>query len=209
MSSKPECGISPKDKMTRYTRSDLLAKREKRSDDKVLIDLGCGTRKREGYLGMDRVNLPGVDIVYEVESSIPLEDNTVDGIWSNFFFEHVSNLVRLLQEIYRISRPGALIEFTVPYYQSVTQFKDPTHHAVITPETMRYFTDEKWYGSDYGFGVNFKILDVQYTYLPPFDRMMSPKLIILRPFIYPIVLFSRKYLWNVVHSIKITACVEK
>jgi SAM-dependent methyltransferase len=195
--------------ITRYSRSQLLGLTGQGPDGRVLIDLGCGARKRQGYVGLDRAGLPGVDIVCDFETTIPLDDDSVDGVWSNFFFEHVHDTVKLFQEIYRVCRKEAMVEFTVPYYQSVTQFKDPTHHSVITPETLRYFTDEKWYGSDYSFNVNFKTVDIVYTYLPPFDRLMSRKLFFLRPLVYPFILFGRRFLWNIVHSIKVTICVEK
>ena len=38
----------------------------------VRIDLGCGYRKAEGYLGIDRFHLPEVDIVADLDNGIPL-----------------------------------------------------------------------------------------------------------------------------------------
>lgn len=176
---------------------------------KVLIDLGCGDRKRPEHIGVDSAKLTGVDIVCDLEQGLPFEDASVDGVWSNFLFEHLSDTVFLFKELYRVCRPGAVVEFRVPYYQSFTQYKDPTHKAVILPETIRYFSDEKWYGSDYGIGTNFKLLAVSYDYLPPFDRLMSRKLLLLRPLFYPFILFARRFLWNVVHSVTIKLQVEK
>lgn len=178
-------------------------------DAPLRVDLGCGKRKHEGHVGIDRVALAGVDILTDFETELPIEDHCVDQIFSNFFFEHVKNIIKLFQEVYRISKPGAIITFTVPFFQSYTQYKDPTHCSFIPPEMLRYFSDEKWYGSDYQFGVNFKVLNTKYNYLPPFDRMMSPKLILLRPFIYPFILFGRRFLWNVVHSVTFTLRAEK
>ena len=110
----------------------------------------------------------------------------------------------LFKEIYRICRGGAIIEFKVPYYQSCTQFKDPTHRAIILPETMRYFGPEKWYGSDYGINTNFKMLKVEYIYFYPFGKLSSRKLYFLRFVTEPLLRFARRHLWNVVHSIVIT-----
>ncbi len=177
--------------------------------NKIFIDLGCGTRKRLGYIGVDTVKLDGVDIVCNLEEGLPFEDNVIDGIYSNFFFEHISNTILLFQEIYRICKSGAIVEFRVPYYQSITQYKDPTHKAIITPEMIRYFTDDKWYGSDYGINTNFKLLEVKYDYLPPFNIFASKKLFFLWPITYPILIFARRFLWNVVHSISIKLQVVK
>ncbi|HEY4799286.1 MAG TPA: methyltransferase domain-containing protein [Bacteroidia bacterium] len=175
----------------------------------INVDLGCGARKRSGYIGVDSANLEGVDIVCNLEQGLPFEDNIVDGVWSNFLFEHLPNTVFLFQELYRICKNNSIIEFKVPYYQSVTQYKDPTHKAIITPETMRYFTNHIWYGSDYSINTNFKVLKVTYEYLPPLHYLHRKELFLFKILLYPFLAFARRYLWNVVHSITIKIQVIK
>lgn len=168
----------------------------------IAVDLGCGNRKREGFIGVDKVKLEGVDIVCDLEQGLPFADNTVDFIYANFLFEHITDIVFLFNELYRVSADGALIEFTVPYYQSYTQYKDPTHKSVITVEMMRYFASEEWYGSDYGIRAKMELMHVCYHYLPPFafkgNFILKPMLKILRHFC-----------WNVVHSVTMTVKVDK
>lgn len=176
---------------------------------KIYLDLGCGNRKRRGYIGVDGKRLEGVDIVCNIEEGLPFEDNSVEGIYSNFFFEHVGNIIFLFQEVYRVCRHGAVVELKVPYYQSVTQYKDPTHKAMVMPEMIPYFSSNMWYGSDYGINTNFKLLGVKYDYLPPFNKFASRKLFILWPATYPLLLFARRFLWNVVHSITLRLLVVK
>jgi SAM-dependent methyltransferase len=192
--------------MKLYTRKELQAMAGDHSDS-VQVDLGCGSRKREGYVGVDIAALPGVDIVCTIEEGLPFEDSSVDRIWSNFMFEHIQNTIFLFQELFRVCKKDAVIEFVVPYFQSVTQFKDPTHKAFIMPEMIRYFTTDKWYGSDYGINTNFEIVHVQYHYMQPFKLLY--KYIITRIIFYPVIWLSRRYLWNVVHSITITLKVVK
>ncbi len=180
------------------------------SKNKVLLDLGCGSRKQPGHIGIDSVKFECVDIVHNIEDGLPFENNTVDGVYSNFFFEHIPDTIFLFQEIYRVCRNGSLVEFRVPYYQSVTQYKDPTHKAIIVPEMISYFGKNNWYGLlDYNINTDFKLLDVQYHYMPPFYLLKSKKLLFLWPISYPILLFARRFLWNVVHSITIRLQVIK
>jgi len=196
--------------MNKYSLDDLKKFIPEGADKgKTLLDLGCGVRKRPGHIGVDTARLEGVDIVCDIEKGLPFEDNIIDGVWSNFLFEHVSDTVFLFKELYRVCANGAIVEFRVPYYQSVTQYKDPTHKAAIMPEMMRYFTVEKWYGSDYGIGTNFELLYVKYDYLPPFDLLAGRKLFFLWPVTYPALLFARRFLWNVVHSIRLRLRVIK
>lgn len=196
--------------MRRYSSEHLRNFLTDKTDkSKILIDLGCGTRKRQGHIGVDNTKLEDVDITFNIEEGIPFEDNIIDGIYSNFFFEHITNTIFLFQEIYRVCKNGAIVEFCVPYYQSVTQYKDPTHKSVIMPEMIRYFTDDKWYGSDYKINTNFELLEVKYDYLPPFNIFASKKLFFLWPVTYPLLLFFRRFFWNVVHSITIKLQVVK
>lgn len=145
---------------------------------KVFLDLGCGVRKRDGFLGIDRRYFKGVDLVADVDKSLPFKDNVIGAIYSNYFLEHTTDLLAIFQEIYRVCKDGAIVEFIVPYYTSINAFKDPTHKQFFTEETFRYFTQDKWYGSDYNIGTNFKIEKIKYHYskivliLYPFRRYL-------------------------------------
>ncbi len=164
----------------------------------VRIDLGCGARKQEGHIGMDRAALAGVNVVCDIERGIPLKDSCADSIYSSFLFEHVGDLPRLFEELFRVCRPGATVRFIVPHYASIGAFKDPTHKSFFTEETMRYFSEDKWYGSDYGFNAKFIVKEIKFIYASrnferldcfPFKRILN---------------FMRTHLVNVVHSMEIT-----
>lgn len=194
--------------MKKYSKIELEKIRTGKQDA-ILVDLGCGFRRKEGYIGVDKVQLAEVDIVCNLEEGFPFEDNVIDGIWSNFLFEHIADTIFLFQELYRVCRSGSIIEFSVPYYQSFTQFKDPTHKSIILPEMLAYFGQDNWYGADYGINVNFKVLTIKYGYLPPFNKFLSKKIFFLWPISILVLKFARRFLWNVVHSITIKLEVIK
>lgn len=179
--------------MKKYDRQ-MLKQEFNIIDDKIYIDLGCGGRKQKGYLGVDISRFEGVDVVCNIEEELPLEDNTVDGIYANFLFEHIKNFIPFMQELYRICRNGAIIKARFPYWASITQWKDPTHKQVITVETFRYFSEDRWYGSDYGINTNFRVKSVEYCYLPPFSSKRWF-------FLFPFRKFFRRHLINIVHSV--------
>jgi predicted SAM-dependent methyltransferase len=85
--------------------------------NKIFIDLGCGTRKRPGYIGVDTVKLDGVDIVCNLKEGLPFEDNAVDGLYSSFSFGHAANTILLFKETCRICRPRAVMELRVSNYK--------------------------------------------------------------------------------------------
>lgn len=131
---------------------------------KIFLDLGCGNRKKEGYIGMDRYLLKGVDIVSDIDKGLPFKDDVIEGVYSNYFLEHTIDLIFTFQEIYRVCKNKALVVLTVPYYTSINAFKDPTHKNFFTEETFKYFSRDKWYGSDYKINTNFRLLDIEYHY---------------------------------------------
>lgn len=131
---------------------------------KIFLDLGCGNRKKDGYIGIDVSYLKGVDIIADADNGLPLKDNTVDGVYSNYFLEHTKDLVGVFQEIYRVSKREAIVTIIVPYYASINAFKDPTHRQFFTEETFKYFSKDKWYGSDYNINTDFRVLEIKYHY---------------------------------------------
>ena len=81
------------------------------------IDFGCGKRKKEGYVGVDALNLPGVDVVHDLDFiPYPFEDNAADDIWMDNTLEHLANPLKVMEEIYRISKNGANVVVGVPYF---------------------------------------------------------------------------------------------
>jgi SAM-dependent methyltransferase len=188
--------------MSGLLTAEELLKLGPTQDRLVRLDIGCGARKKAGFIGVDSQLLPGVDIIHDIEQPMPIGDGVVDEIYSNFAFEHVSNFPALMKEIYRICRPGAKIVFRVPWYQSYTQFKDPTHKSFILPETIAYFgADTSWYGSNYNLDSNFQLIRSTHHYLPPFHYFANPKLGFINWIFEPFLSVARRFLWNVVHSV--------
>ena len=107
----------------------------------ALLDIGCGTNKKQGYIGIDRVKLPGVDVVCDIEEGLPFKDNTVDGIRVIQVLEHVRDLIFVLEEFWRVCKEGAEIEILVPYWNRVGAFRDPTHVRFFTYRTFDHFTE--------------------------------------------------------------------
>lgn len=95
-----------------------------------LIDVGCGPAKKPGHVGIDHYAFPCVDIVRDVaKRGLPFDDNSVDGIWSHHFMEHVGgeDLLFLIEEFYRVSKPSAQWTIIVPDATSPNRYRDPTH----------------------------------------------------------------------------------
>jgi predicted SAM-dependent methyltransferase len=111
----------------------------------LIVDLGCGNSKVKGRIGIDKIDLPTVDIVADVEEGLPFfPDSSVDEIHSRSFFEHVSNLEGLIREIVRILKPSGTCHVFVPHFSNPYFYSDYTHSKFIGLYTFYYFSDEKY-----------------------------------------------------------------
>lgn len=80
------------------------------------LDIGCGTNKKDGCIGIDYLQLDGVDHVVDLtKDMLPFPDQSVDYIYSAHFMEHVKIPNNVFKEIGRVSKDGATIEVWHPY----------------------------------------------------------------------------------------------
>ena len=102
------------------------------SSRRVVIDLGCGFRKKPGAIGFDIARIPGVDVICDVMRPLPLRDNSVDEIQASHIIEHVEDFLAFMGEIWRVCKPGALVYFRFPHGSSkYVTWKDPTHRRGV------------------------------------------------------------------------------
>lgn len=145
------------------------------------LDLGCGEVPRNPY---GREELYGLDIragltapgVVRIEAAnltvqpIPYQDDFFDSLSAFDFLEHVPRVVvrpdgttsfpfiQLMNEIWRVLKPGGRFYASTPAYPHEKAFRDPTHVNVIAAKTWRYFCDPYLEGTMYGFHGRFRKL---------------------------------------------------
>ena len=68
----------------------------------------------------------GVDIVADLEDKLPFDDCSFGLIYSNQVLEH-GTTSSLINESYRILKPGGRFVANVPYFKSSWAIADPTH----------------------------------------------------------------------------------
>jgi predicted SAM-dependent methyltransferase len=104
------------------------------------INFGCGSKLKTGFLGVDILQLPGVDIVHNLDNfPYPFDDNSVDEIWMDQVLEHLNDPLKTVEELYRISKNDAIITIGVPYFRSFYAYIDPTHKNFFSMNWFNYF----------------------------------------------------------------------
>ncbi len=104
------------------------------------LNLGCGKDIKAGYINLDCIKLPGVDVVHDLNKfPWPFNDNEFEEIYCAQILEHLSDLIKVVEELWRISKKGAILRLSVPYYHSQGAFRDPTHKLFFHYYTFDYF----------------------------------------------------------------------
>jgi len=106
----------------------------------VILDLGCGNKKRDGAIGIDFNDRTAADIIHNLNQfPYPLEDSSCGEIYIDNCIEHLDDPMRVMEEVYRICKPGGLVKIIVPYFRSPWAFIDPTHKHFFTVESFAYY----------------------------------------------------------------------
>jgi len=89
-------------------------------------------------------SLKGVDIVHNLNAyPYPFNENEFDEVLCHHVLEHLEDIVKPLEEIWRITRNGARIIIEVPIFPGIGAVIDPTHKSFYTFGTFDYFTGNR------------------------------------------------------------------
>ena len=91
------------------------------------LNIGCGNKKKEGFIGVDRYPCDAAEIICDITQRLPFEDNTVTEIYMDNVVEHIFDIPALIAELVRISTNGASITIITPHFTSLASWRDPTH----------------------------------------------------------------------------------
>jgi SAM-dependent methyltransferase len=162
----------------------------------IKLDIACGQNKQKDFIGVDIAKIEGVDVVHDLEIyPWPFEDESVEEAFCSHYIEHVGDLIKFMNELYRILTPGAKCIFLAPYYTSVRCWQDPTHKNAISEHTFLYY-NEGWRKVNkldhYNINCDF---DFSYGYIvdPSFASRAKEA-----------QEFAIKHYWNVVSDIQVT-----
>lgn len=151
------------------------------------LNLGCGTDIRQGYVNLDILKREGVDVAHDLNVfPYPFPKNHFDEIYASHLLEHVEDVLKVMEELYRMLKPGGVLIANVPYYSSSGAFQDPTHKHFFADDTAKFYFILNSYDKKFKFG------------------LVRQKLVYTRPFRYiPFRNLMRYLFLNVVHEIRL------
>jgi SAM-dependent methyltransferase len=135
------------------------------------LDIGCGRNKTSGCIGIDRVSLPGVDIVHDLDQfPWPFPNGEFSIIYANHFLEHVSHILETLAEIHRICMPDGSLIVRVPHYASDNFHTDLTHKVAFGYRSFDHFSINGKTAYDFYAPFKFEILRRRIKFMSPLRR---------------------------------------
>lgn len=109
-----------------------------------ILDVGCGTNKVEGAIGLDYNPKTGADVIHDLgDIPYPFKDNEFDRVISRHVVEHVPDVMAFVTELFRITKNGGKIELVTPHYTNPDWSADPTHRNHINSYTFNTFDPDK------------------------------------------------------------------
>lgn len=110
-----------------------------------ILDIGCGSAKTAGAVGLDISADTDADIVHNLdELPYPIEDASFDQILLQDVIEHVREPIKVLEELHRIARPGARIQLRTPHFSSILAYGDPTHRHYFSTIAIRSLAEPRF-----------------------------------------------------------------
>lgn len=128
------------------------------------LNVGCGADVRPGYVNIDRMSAPGIDIAIDLNAldtlKLPIGDDSVTEVLMSHVIEHIGNVLPLMDELYRVAAPGALCHIHCPYGSSDDADEDPTHVRRMFPGSFGYFSQPYYWRADYGYRGDWQVTQV-------------------------------------------------
>lgn len=142
------------------------------------LDIGCGSNPRNPFdcdeiYGVDIIEQSNLNFNYKkcnvIFELLPFNDSSFDSVSAYDFLEHVPRtatinnqgifpFIHVMNEAYRVLKPGGVFYAITPGYPRNEAFVDPTHVNFITNKTHTYFTSPKYKGRMYGFNGKFEVI---------------------------------------------------
>ncbi len=110
-----------------------------------VLDVGCGINKFPGAIGLDRNVHTRADVIADLDQfPFPFADSSFREVRAIHVIEHVSDVIRTIEEFHRLLAPGGRAVIVTPHYTDFSSFCDPTHRWHLNSFSLRYF------GADHG-----------------------------------------------------------
>ena len=111
------------------------------------VNLGCGVKTSPDMIDVDIIQLPGVDIVCDITEGLPEVLNNADEVVADYILCQIADREKfkfVMNEIWRILKPGGILKMKVPNARYPCVFQDPMDCRYFVVETFDYFNKDHY-----------------------------------------------------------------
>ena len=127
------------------------------------LNLGCGNNHIKGWLNVDIRPGPAVDFVCDLTKKLVWQDDSVDEIYMSHVLEHIQNPLPLMQELYRVAKPGTYCFVRVPHGSHDMAHSDPTHKSIWFEDSFMFLQQPYYWRADYDYTADWQVEIVTYS----------------------------------------------
>jgi SAM-dependent methyltransferase len=162
------------------------------STPRRVLDIGCGTNKAAGAVGMDVNPRTAADVIHDLDDlPYPFADDEFDEVIGRHVIEHVRDPMAVMCELHRITRNGGLVRLVTPHWTNPDFATDLTHRNHLNSYSFRNLTDERAVFPFYT-DARFRLLKARVTLLNLW-KLTGLELLINLDHRFPALRFIRKF----------------
>lgn len=127
------------------------------------MNVGCGRNIMLGWVNVDSVALPGVDLVCDLNDRpavICRNESQFDQFLLSHVIEHLTNPLAAMETLWYWATPDATMQILCPYGTSDDADEDPTHVRRMFPGSFGYFGQPYYWRADYGYRGDWDVTDI-------------------------------------------------
>lgn len=122
--------------MKKYLKTPKVKVLFGRKSGQTKLNVGCGTDYKEGWVNIDNNsdnNIEKLDLNFDMRNPLPYKDGTVDFIFNEHFFEHltVDEGQTAMKDLMRVLKPGGVMRIAMPDLELA----------------VKAYTDKNWKGN--------------------------------------------------------------
>lgn len=107
-----------------------------------VLDIGCGTNKILGAIGMDINPRTAADVIHDLDDlPYPFDDAQFNEIIGRHVIEHVRDPMAVMSELHRITQPGGVIKLLAPHWTNPDFATDLTHRNHLNSYSFRHLIE--------------------------------------------------------------------
>jgi len=137
------------------------------------LNFGCGADIKKGWDNVDIQESPKLTKSFDFNKfPYPIKDDIYDYIYVKNVLEHLNEPDKVLDELWRICKPKAIIEIIVPHYTNKGAYSDMQHKHFFNEDCFKLLEEQRTIINKKG---KFEILSLELT--PTIVGKFFPRLI--------------------------------